>query len=111
MRHIIRNIEKWTEEYLTGCSNKKKVVERRLRFVERWEHEISKNPIFIEEFEEEERYLKNNDGPGRPCGRIYREFGLHGQYMELRDASIDYRNDIDNLGLTEFGNDHLMSMV
>ena len=90
----------------------------RLRFVERWEHEISKNPIFIEEYEEEERYLKNNDGPGKPCGRIYREFGLHGQYMELRDASFDRSyiengnvNGIDDLGDTDFGNDHLMSMV
>ena len=82
-----------------------------LRFVERWEHELSKNPIFIEEFEEEERYLKNNDGPGKPCGRIYREFGLHGQYMELRDASSNRGNDINNLGRTDFGNDHLMSMV
>ena len=82
-----------------------------LRFVERWEHEISKNPVFIEEFEEEERYLRANDGPGKPCGRIYREFGLHGQYMELRDASVDTRNGIDDLGQTDFGNDHLMSMV
>ena len=85
--------------------------ETRLRFVERWEHEISKNPVFIEEFEEEERYLRANDGPGKPCGRIYREFGLHGQYMELRDASVDTRNGIDDLGQTDFGNDHLMSMV
>ena len=28
MRHIIRNIEKWTEEYLTGCSNQEKVIKK-----------------------------------------------------------------------------------
>ena len=90
--------------------------ETRPRFVERWEHEISKNPIFIEEFEEEERYLKKYDGPGKPCGRIYSEFGLHGEYMELLDASFSpwYNLDtsgIDDLRETDFGNDHLMSMV
>ena len=111
IRHIIRNIEKWTEEYLTGCPKQQKVVNRWLRFVAKWEQEISKNPIFIEEFEKEERYLRNNDGPEKPCGRIYREFGLHGQYMELRDASVDDSNGIDNLGLTDFGNNQLMSMV
>ena len=31
--------------------------------------------------------------------------------MELRDASVDTRNGIDDLGQTDFGNDHLMSMV
>ena len=111
MRHIIRNVEKWTEEYLTGCSNQNKVVNRWQRFVARWEHEIAKNPIFIQEFEKEERYLRNNDGPEKPCGRIYREFGLHGQYMELRDAFFNENNGIDNLGETDFGNDQLMSMV
>lgn len=89
--------------------------ETRLRFVERWEHEISKNPIFIEEFEEEERYLSDFEEDfypeGKPCGRIYREFGLHGEYMELRDASINHRNDIHDLRETDFGNDQLMSMV
>ena len=33
MRHIIRNIERWTEEYLTGCSNQEKVIKRWLRMV------------------------------------------------------------------------------
>ena len=111
MRHIVHNVQKWTEEYLTGCSNQNKVVNRWQRFVARWEHEIAKNPIFIQEFEKEERYLRNNDGPEKPCGRIYREFGLHGQYMELRDAFFNENNGIDNLGETDFGNDQLMSMV
>ena len=111
MRHIIRNVEKWTEEYLTSCNNQIKVINRWKRFVNRWDAEIQKNPVFVEEFEKEERYLRNNDGPGKPCGRIYREFGLHGQYMELRDASVDSSNGFSNLGDTDFGNDELMSMV
>ena len=111
MRHIIRNVEKWTEEYLTGCRGQNKVINRWKRFVNRWNFEIARNPVFVEEFEKEERYLRNNDGPGKPCGRIYREFGLHGQYMELRDASVDASNGFSNLGDTDFGNDQLMSMV
>ena len=111
MIHIVRNIEKWTEEYFTGCRNQNVIVYRWQRFVLRWEAEINKNPTFFKEFEEEERYLRNNDGPGKPCGRIYREFGLHGQYMELRDASADASYGFDNLGQTDFGNDQLMSMV
>ena len=82
-----------------------------MRFSRRWNWEMHKNPIFAKEFEEEEKYLRNNDGPGKPCGRIYREFGLYGQYMELRDASVDTSNGFDNLGKTDFGNDQLMSMV
>ena len=46
MRHIVRNIEKWTEDYLTGCSNQKIVIARWKRFVDRWENEMAKNPIF-----------------------------------------------------------------
>ena len=111
MRHIIRNVEKWTEEYLTGCRNSERIVDRWIRFVRRWENEMNKNPTFVKEFEDEERYLRNNAGPGKPCGRIYREFGLHGQYMELRDASVDTSNGFNNLGDTDFGNDQLMSMV
>ena len=111
MIHIVRNIEKWTEEYLTGCKNQNKIVHRWQRFVNRWRDEIQKNPTFLKEFEEEEKYLRNNDGPGKPCGRIYIEFGLHGQYMELRDASADASYEVNNLGDTDFGNDHLMSMV
>ena len=111
MRHIVRNVHKWTEEYLNSCKNQHKVVNRWLRFNDRWEKEIAKNPIFQEEFEAEKRYLRNNDGPGKPCGRIYREFGLHGQYMELRDASVDQSNGIHDLGETAFGNDEMMSMV
>ena len=112
MRHIIRNIEKWTEEYLKGCSNQHLATFRWQRFVTKWESEIAKNPIFQEEFEKEEKYLrKTRNQPGRPCGRIYREFGLHGQYMELRDASVDENNGYGDLGRTDFGNDHLMSMV
>ena len=70
-----------------------------------------KNPMFQEEFDEEEKYLRNYDGPGRPCGIIYREFGLHGHPMELFDASENPENGIDNLGRTDFGNDQLMSMM
>ena len=46
MRHIVRNVEKWTEDYLTGCSNQKIVIARWKRFVNRWENEMAKNPIF-----------------------------------------------------------------
>ena len=44
MRHIIRNIEKWTETYLTGCSNQGKVIKRWLRVVslKRDQHNASK---------------------------------------------------------------------
>ena len=111
MRHIVRNIEQWTGDYLTECSNQRTVTYRWQRFVRRWEDEIQKNPIFQEEFKKEERYLRNNAGPNRPCGRIYREFGLHGQYMELQDASSDENYGFDDLRWTVFGNDHLMSMV
>ena len=58
MRHIVRNVEKWTEEYLTGCSNQKPVIARWRKFVDRWEREIAKNPIFQEEFKKEEKYLR-----------------------------------------------------
>ena len=111
MRHIIHNVKYWTEEYLTGCKNQGKVIARWQRFVDRWEHVISKNPIFSEEFKTEERYLRNNNGPAKPCGRIFREFGQHGQYMELRDAADDTSYGIDDLGQTDFGNDELMSMI
>ena len=111
MRHIVRNIEKWTEEYLTGCSNQKKVINRWQKFVKRWEEEIALNPIFQKEFEDEEKYLRSNAGPGGPCGRIYREFGLHGDFMELRDASLDENLGYRDLGRTNFGDNHIMSMV
>ena len=110
MRHIIRNVEKWIEKYLTGCSNQHKVISRWQRFVAKWEEELTKNPIFEEEFEQEEKHLSNYDGP-RPCGMIYREFGLHGYSMELFDASVDIQNGINDLGRTDFGNDELMSMM
>ena len=96
MRHIVRNVEKWTEDYLTGCPNQKIVIARWKRFVDRWENEMSKNPVFVEEFKKEESYLKQSYQPryqpntnGRPCGRIYKEFGLHGESFELLDASVD----------------------
>ena len=112
MRHIVRNVGKWTREYLGVCSNQKAVVARWEKFIKRWEEEIAKNPVFQKEFEDEEKYLrKTRNQPGRPCGRIYREFGLHGQYMELQDASIDENYGFGDLGRTDFGNDHLMSMV
>ena len=110
MKHIVHNVEKWVEDYLTGCSNQQKVVDRWQKFAANWEREIARNPIFQEEFKQEEKYLRNYDGPGRPCGRIYREFGLHGQYMELYDASLDEENGFDDLDKTDFGSYHLMSM-
>ena len=66
-------------------------------------------------------YLKQTrNQPGRPCGRIYKEFGLHGQSMELFDASVDPPPnawcDTDNNGQcdmysTSFGDDQVMSMM
>ena len=108
MRHIIHNVKYWTEEYLTGCKNQGKVIARWQRFVDRWDDVIAKNPILVEEFETEERYLRNN---GQACGLIFREFGQHGESMELRDASVDTSYGIDDLGQTDFGNDELMSMI
>ena len=109
MRHIVRNVEKWTEEYLTGCSNQVTVISRWRRFVDRWESEMLKNPIFQQEFEKEAKYLKQTRGqPGQPCGRLYREFGLHGSYMELQSGE---NYGFGNLGYTDFGNDELMSMI
>ena len=66
-------------------------------------------------------YLKQTrNQPGRPCGRIYQEFGLHGQSMELLDASVDppsndvcyttYNGKCDMYSTT-FGDDHVMSMM
>ena len=110
MKHIVHNVEKWVEDYLTGCSNQQKVVDRWQKFAANWEREIARNPIFQEEFKQEERYLRNNAGPGRPCGRIFREFGLHGQFMELADASRNEENGYDDLDKTDFGSFHIMSM-
>ena len=131
MRHIVRNVEKWAEDYLTGCSNQKIVIARWKRFVDRWENEMAKNPIFEEEFKKEEMYLKQTrTNPGRPCGRIYSEFGLHGQSMELFDASVDDEffplpdcvpdcarpcnydaNGKCDMYITAFGTNNLMSMI
>ena len=113
MRHIVQNVRKWTEEYLAGCSNQEKVVRRWEKFVVRWKTKAFKNSkmkSIQEELKKEERYLRNSDGPGRPCGKIYREFGLTGYMMELRDGSYDVNNRFDNLKDTQFGNDQLMSM-
>ena len=111
MMHIVGNVKKWSEHYLNGCKKQSKVEDRWKRFEGEWKKKMKKNSIFKKEFEEEERYLRNNDGPGRPCGRIFQEFGLHGQYMELRDASVDESNGYDDLRETDFGNDQIMSMV
>ena len=54
MEHIVRNVEKWTEVYLTGCSNQKRVIDRWRKFVLRWETEIAKNPFFQQEYDKEE---------------------------------------------------------
>jgi len=110
MRHIVRNVEKWTEEYLTGCSNQDKVIIRWQKFVAKWEAELKKNSVFQEEFKQEEKYLRNYEGP-RPCGKIYPQFGLHGTPYELYDAAVDPTQGIGNLGGTDFGNDELMSMM
>lgn len=125
MRHIVRNVEKWTEDYLTGCSNQKIVIARWKRFTARWENEMAKNPIFAEEFKKEEAYLKETRSTrnARPCGRIYKEFGLHGEYRELLDSSHDDPrlcaadghgfNDMSHglCLLTHDWNDQLMSMI
>ena len=104
MRHIVRNVEKWTEDYLTGCSNQKIVIARWKRFTARWENEMAKNPIFAEEFKKEEAYLKETRSSHgrRPCGRIYKEFGLHGEYKELFDASVDAPDVCANDGYALF---------
>ena len=111
-RHIIKNLEKWTELYLGGCRNRDKIVRRWGKFVLRWMQEIAKNPIFVEEFAKEERYLRSHGTrKGRRCGYIYNQFGLSGREMTLYDASEDDTNGFDDLGRTDFGNDELMSMV
>ena len=69
-------------------------------------------------------YLKQTrNQPGRPCGRIYQEFGLHGQSMELFDASVDPPPNPDDtmcdtttngkcdMYATTFGDDQVMSMM
>ena len=48
---------------------------------------------------------------GKPCGRIFQEYGLRGHFMELRDAATISDNGFDVLGNTDFGNDRLMSML
>jgi len=78
--------------------------------VAKWESELKKNPVFQEEFKKEEKYLRNYDG-ARPCGKIFTQFGLHGNSYELYDAAVDGFNGIDHLGDTDFGNDELMSMM
>ena len=111
-RHIIKNLEKWTELYLAGCRNRDKIVRRWGKFVLRWMQEIAKNPIFVEEFAKEETYLRSHGTrKGRRCGYIYNQFGLSGREMTLYDASEDDTNGFDDLGRTDFGNDELMSMV
>ena len=111
MRHIVHNVKKWTEENLKGCRNQEIAINRWQKFIGFWELEIRENPIFQEVSKNEERYLRNNDGPGRPCGKIYREFGLNGYHMEVRDGSYDPNNHFNNLKDTQFGNDQLMSMI
>ena len=109
MRHIVRNVEKWTEDYLTGCNNQGKVTHRWQRFADKWENEMAKNPTFQEEFEQEAKYLREaRAGPGQPCGRIYSEFGLHGKSLEVREGEA---YGIGKLGSTDFGNDNVMSML
>jgi hypothetical protein len=110
MRHIVRNVEKWTKEYLTGCPNQDKVIHRWQKFVAKWESELKKNPVFQEDFKKEEKYLRNYE-EARPCGKIFTQFGLHGNSYELYDAAVDGFNGIDHLGDTDFGNDELMSMM
>ena len=110
MRHIIKNVEKITNNYLKGCPNEQKISRRWQRFVSKWENEISNSPVFRKEFENEKNYLQRNAGLGKPCGRIFREYGLHGQFMELRDAAVDSDNGFNQLSETDFGDNELMSM-
>ena len=44
--HIVHNIEHWIEAYLVKCPNTRKIVRRWGVFVDKWEREIQKNPIF-----------------------------------------------------------------
>ena len=111
LKHIVHNVKKWTEKYLTGCSNQEKVVKRWQRFTKKWEAEIDKSPAFQEELRKEERNLRNNDQPGRPCGRIYREFAVGGYYLQLYDSSYDTTKIFNDLRNTDFGNDRVKSML
>ena len=115
--HIIRNIEKWVETYIRTCPNSERIVKRwggsngSGGFVGKWERQITKNPIFQEQAEAlKKRYFRNSANGNQRCGRIFREFGLHGHPLQLYDAAADPRNGIGRLGDTDFGNNQLMSM-
>ena len=115
--HIIRNIEKWVETYIQTCPNSERIVKRwggsngSGGFVGKWERQISKNPIFQEQAEaQKKRYFRNSANGDLRCGRIFREFGLHGHPLQLYDAGADPRNGIGRLSDTDFGDNQLMSM-
>ena len=115
--HIVHNIEHWIEAYLKKCPDRsfKKIVQRWKVFVEKWEREIAKNPIFQEEIEEDERLLRQQDAAGersgwKPCGMLYSQFGLNGRRYRIYDASEDSSHGIDDLGDHPLGNDELMSV-
>ena len=109
--HIIHNVEDWIETYLSKCRNSYRIVKRWGRFVEKWDREIAKNPIFQEELEEEERLLDQRSESGaRRCGFIFSQFGLHGRRYNLYDASLNSKYGIEYLGNHPMGNDELMSV-
>ena len=115
MLHIVNNIEHWIEAYLKKCGNTDRIVKRWKRFVAKWKHEIEKNPIFQEEIEEDERFLRQQDAASgrsgaRRCGELFSQFGLNGRRYTIYDASVDRSQEIDHLGYHPLGNDELMSV-
>ena len=113
MRHIVRNVEQWTAEHLEGCSNQKKVIQRWQKFAGKWEGEISRNPIFQEQFKIEKDFSRSNHGQGRQCGLVYPEVGLHGTPLMLYDASVDESNGWDDLAFSteDYLKNNIHSMV
>ena len=115
MLHIVHNVQHWIEVYLKNCRNTNTIVQRWRRFINRWDHEISKNPVFQEELEQDERFLRQQDAAAgrsgsRRCGMLFSQFGLNGRRYTIYDASIYSSNGIDHLGNHPLGNDELMSV-
>ena len=103
--HIVSNMSKWADVYLSKCSNQAKIVDRYHRFMARFESELMKNPKFQKEFEND-AVARSDERNGQRCGTIYSQFGLHGWSKTLYDGQ-----GINDLGDTEFDGDELMSMA
>ena len=113
--HIVNNIEHWIEAYLKKCQITNRIVHRWGVFVAKWKSEIAKNPIFQEEIEEDERFLRQQDAASgrsgaRRCGELFSQFGLNGRRYIIYDASVDRSQGKDDLGNHPLGNDELMSV-